>query len=319
MDVKSVLVVGCGYIGLPLARLAKAADCRVFVTTRKRERVAELKNFGFIPVRWDVTGPQYDLMLSLPPLTKSNIDECSAIMRQFVESQNDPLPNVDVVVYSVGYDRSSGKTIDEVYVQGLAATLCVLPGNPKIVYASSTGVYGDARGALIDENAPLEPTDPSGEACMNAEKMLHMIADFQGLDYCILRFAGIYGPGRLLNAEPLKKGEPIPADGAAWLNLVHQEDAATALWKAVLDGESGEVYNIADGHPVRRQEFYLKLAELLNAPPPTFAPELARRQRGNRRINADKARWKLGWAPKYQSYVEGLKAIIRESSGEPRA
>jgi nucleoside-diphosphate-sugar epimerase len=92
-----------------------------------------------------------------------------------------------------------------------------------------------------------------------------------------------------------------------------------ALWKAVLYGESGEVYNIADGHPVRRQEFYLKLAELLKAPPPKFAPERARRHRGNRRINADKARWKLGWSPQYPSYIEGLEAIVREENppGQP--
>jgi nucleoside-diphosphate-sugar epimerase len=311
MDVKSVLVVGCGYIGLPFAWHAKAAGWQVFVTSRKRERLAGLKELGFTPVRWDVTGAEIEQIIDAIK-RDDDIDDLPTMFS---------LPEVDVVVYAIGYDRASGRTIDEVYVQGLITTMSALPGNPKIVYASSTGVYGDAGGALIDERALLEPTDPSGQACLNAEKMLCTIADLQGLDYCILRFAGIYGLGRLINSESLKRGEAIPADGAAWLNLVEQQDAAMALWKAVLHGESGEVYNIADGHPVRRQEFYLKLAELLNAPPPKFAPELARRQRGNRRINADKARWKLGWSPKYPSYIEGLEAIVREenSPGEPGA
>jgi nucleoside-diphosphate-sugar epimerase len=132
-------------------------------------------------------------------------------------------------------------------------------------------------------------------------------------DYCILRFAGLYGPGRLISAAALQRGEPIPSDGDAWLNLVHRDDAASALLAAVERGKDREIYNIADGHPALRRDFYLKLADLLNAPPPTFAPELARRHRGNRRIYAGKARTELGWSPRYPSYIEGLEAIARET------
>lgn len=318
MDVTSVLVVGCGYIGLPFAWQAKSAGLKVFVTTRKKERFDSFQKLGLVPIKWDVA-PRSPVFF--PEGEGTGRGKSKAVLEAYLESRNDPLPRVDAVVYAVGYDRSSGRSIDEVYVQGLGSTLSALQGKPKIVYASSTGVYGDSAGAVIDEQASVQPTDASGEACRNAEVLLQTFCALNGLDFCILRFAGIYGVGRLLNAEPLKRGDPIPADGAAWLNLVEQQDAAMALWKAVLLGESGEIYNIADGHPARRQEYYLKLAELLNTPPPKFAPELARRQRGNRRINADKARWKLGWSPKYPSYVEGLEAIIRaeNSSGEPGA
>jgi len=294
MGVRKVLVVGCGYIGLPLARYAQTADAMVYATTRRPERFADLHGFGFHPVQWDVLGDNAD-----------------------------PLPQVDAVVYTVGFDREAGRPMRDVYVEGLVRTLAALPGRPKVVYASSTGVYGNARGAFVDETWNPSPTDESGENCLLAELALARFGRERDVPFCILRFAGLYGLGRLIGGEALRRGEPVRGDGAAWLNLVHQEDVALALWKAIELGQPGEIYNIADGRPVRRAEFYSKLAELLDAPPPVFAPELARRQRGNRRINADKARWKLAWAPRYPSYVEGLEAIVREmrrltskSSGE---
>jgi nucleoside-diphosphate-sugar epimerase len=312
-DVTAVLVVGCGYIGLPFARLANSQGCQVFATTRKRERFAALADLGTTPIRWDVTGSLAvaERILSTEAPTPENLQQTRDAYRQLRESMNDALPMVDAVVYCVGFDRSSGRTMEEVYSAGLAHTLVELKGNPKFVYASSTGVYGNCGGSWIDETSQTDPTDAGGENCLMAEGVLAAMAEQFKIDHCILRFAGIYGPGRLIGGEAMKRGEPVAGDGAAWLNLVHQQDAALALWKAMQNGEPGEIYNVADGHPVRRQEFYLKLAELLGTTPPKFAPELARRQRGNRRVNSDKAKWKLGWAPQFPSYVEGLEAIIR--------
>src|SRR5687767_14001233 len=110
-DVSTVLVVGCGYIGLPLARLAKAAGGKIFATIRKRERFAELDAEGLIPVLWDVSGTDYE-----------------ALIQQFSQTRelpdvNDELPEVDAVVWAVGYDRSVRKSIEEVYVSGLLKTL----------------------------------------------------------------------------------------------------------------------------------------------------------------------------------------------------
>src|SRR5262245_27232155 len=218
--VNTVLVVGCGFIGLPFAWMAKGAGKSVRVTSRNPARIARLKECGFNPILWDVTDPS-----------------------------GDGLPRVDAVVFSVGFDRSSGKSVEEVYVQGLRNTLERLPGSPKVVYASSTGVYGDAGGSWIDESFSVQPLDPTADACRRAELLLSTSRLVKDRDCCILRFAGLYGYGRLINAEPLRRGEPVPGDGAAWLNLVHQDDAAMALWKAVLQGEPGEIYNIADGHP----------------------------------------------------------------------
>jgi len=319
-DVTTVLVVGCGYIGLPFARLAKGAGYQVYATTRKRERFAELEAEGLIPVLWDVTGGDIEgLIEQIKQMadfkgTSEERENFEATIR--VPEVNHKLPLADAVIWTVGHDRSARKSIDEVYVSGLLTTLISLRGSPKFVYASSTGVYGDADGDWIHELTPPNPSDETSEACLRAEQFLGIECEIFEWSFCILRFAGIYGPGRLIGGEALKRGEPIAGDGAAWLNLVHQQDAALALWKAMHSGGAGEIYNIADGHPVPRQEFYLKLAELLGTPPPKFAPELARRQRGNRRIYAGKAREKLGWTPRLPSYVEGLEAIVTQMNGE---
>ncbi len=67
-----------------------------------------------------------------------------------------------------------------------------------------------------------------------------------------LRFAGIYGPGRLIGAGKLKAGEAIAGDAAKWLNLIQVEDGASAVLAAGERGRPGGVYNVCDDHPVRR-------------------------------------------------------------------
>lgn len=68
----------------------------------------------------------------------------------------------------------------------------------------------------------------------------------------ILRFAGIYGPGRLLRKQALMNGEPLVGDCEKWLNLIHRDDGADAILAAEAKAEPGSVFNIADGSPVSR-------------------------------------------------------------------
>src|SRR5215207_4655480 len=101
--VNSVLVVGCGYIGLPFARLAKANGCRVYATTRKRERLAALAAQGFEPVRWDVTEGAViaEKLISTGVPTEANARQIRDAYREIRESKNDALPTVNAVIYCV--------------------------------------------------------------------------------------------------------------------------------------------------------------------------------------------------------------------------
>src|SRR5262249_28387718 len=127
------------------------------------------------------------------------------------------LPVCGTTLYCVGFDRGSGNSMREVYVDGLANVLRLLPDGGKFIYVSSTGVYGDAGGGWVDESTPVNPTDEGGQVAWEAEQLLQRLRP----DAVILRLAGIYGPGRLLRrAKSMRSGEPIAADPEKWLNLI---------------------------------------------------------------------------------------------------
>ncbi|MBY0230044.1 MAG: SDR family oxidoreductase [Gemmataceae bacterium] len=266
---KRVLVVGCGYLGLRVARLLLEAGHSVMATTRKPSRAEEFRALGIAPVVGDVT---------------------RALQ----------LPEVDAVIHAVGFDRAAGSPMRAVYVEGLANVLRSLPGSPRFVHVSSTGVYGQAEG-IVDDEGDTVPVEESGKVVLEAERVLRETRP----DATVLRFAGIYGPGRLLREAALRKGEPLAADADGWLNLIHVEDGARAV-VAALDHPS-MTCNVCDGHPTTRRAFYSRLAELLGAPPPVF---IEKREAANRRIAGTRMRTVLGVEPRYRSFEEGLPASL---------
>ena len=128
-----------------------------------------------------------------------------------------------------GLDRSSGQTMRAVYVEGLANVLAALPAPARFVHVSSTSVYGQTDGEEVDEQSATEPEEESGKIVLEAERVLRRAAP----EAIILRFAGIYGPGRLLRRQAIEAGEPIVGNADKWLNLIQVEDGAEAVLAAV--------------------------------------------------------------------------------------
>ena len=281
------LIIGGGYLGLRVARRWQALGEKVYVTTRSPERAAALAAEGFIPLLADVTEPA-----SLAGL-----------------------PAAETALFAVGFDRQAGRSIEEVYVGGFENVLDALPEETgRVIYISTTGVYGDAAGDWVDEETPCDPQRPGGTASLAAEETLwrHPLAA-SGM---ILRLAGIYGPGRIPNQAPLVAGEPIAVPTEGYLNLIHVEDAASAVLAAAsADVPLPRQYLISDGHPVRREEYYAELARLLGAPPPRFiAPPSgdvrAARAAADKRISNARMLAELHVLLAHPSYREGLQAII---------
>ena len=281
-DVKA-LVVGVGYLGARVARRWLRSGMTVYGTTRSTARIESLRAEGIEPVRWDVN------------------------------AGGDSLPAVDVVVYCVGWDGSSGRTRREVYVEGLKATLACLPRPRRFLYVSSTGVYGDHGGAWVDEATPPNPSDDAGRACAEAEESLWRFARENRWDAIVLRLAGIYGPGRLIGLERLRRGERIAGDPEGRLNLIHVEDAATVVDRARLVGRPGETYLVSDGRPARRRDFSGYLASLAGVGPPTFAAGRSARSRGDRRISNRKMLEELAPTLMYPDYRKGLADGMSET------
>jgi nucleoside-diphosphate-sugar epimerase len=272
------LIIGCGYLGQRVAARWTAAGRAVAALTRRN--VDTLRNLGVAPVVGDILDP--------------------ASLRG--------LPAAETVLYALGMDRTSGRSMREVYCDGLRHVLDTLPAPRRFVYVSSTGVYGQTDGSWVDESSPTEPTEESGHIVLEAERLLREKLPAA----VVLRFAGIYGPDRLLRRPAVLKGEALVGDAQKWLNLIHVEDGASAVLAAEAHGSPGQTYNVADDEPVSRRDFYTLLAELLRAPPARFEP---RDEPGaNRRVSNRKARFRLNWSPHFPHFRAGLPAAVRAST-----
>jgi nucleoside-diphosphate-sugar epimerase len=278
------LIVGCGYLGRRVAARWRDQGARVFATTRSPQKAEEFARLGLEPIVCDV-------------LDGESLQH---------------LPQVDVVLYCIGHDRSSGRPMRETYVQGLENVLGALPPLGRLIYVSSTSVYGQCQGEEVDETAKTEPIDESGRVVLEAEQVLRRMNP----SAIILRFAGIYGPGRLLRRETIERGYPIVGDPERWLNLIHVEDGVAAVLAAQKQGRLGGTYNIADDQPVRRREFYTALAQLIRASLPRFVLPSAslppsNHERTNRRIVNRRMREELGVRLWYPTCETGLFESVK--------
>lgn len=278
----SVLIVGCGYLGRRAAEAWQTQGRQVLAVTRSAARADEFRTVGLEPVVADVTEPNSLL-----------------------------LPSVQTVLYAVGLDRTSGKSMRDVYVRGLENVLAALPRPERFVYVSSTSVYGQTEEEEVDETSATEPLEESGQIVLEAEAVLRQRLP----EAIVLRFTGIYGPGRLLRRQTLLAGEPIVGDADKWLNLIHVEDGVAAVLAAAELGRPGAIYNVSDGQPVRRRDFYRHLAQLLGAPEPWFvAPPpgtpLPPHERANRRVSNARFRDELKVTLRYPDYTTGLAASL---------
>ncbi len=239
----TTLIIGCGYLGQRLGAFLLRDGGRVFGTVRTSVRAMQLDGLGIEPVIADVLQP--DSLRGLP--------------------------SADRVFYCVGFDRSAGAAMRTVYVDGLQNVLDHLPVSVKrIVYASSTGVYGQTSGEWVDEDSPTAPLHESGRFCLEAEGRVRNWAESHSRTAVVLRFAGLYGPGRIVRRAILERGEPIPGDPDKFLNLIHIDDAAQASAAALRADEPASIYVVADGRPVTRREYYSVAAAVLGAPEPRF-------------------------------------------------
>jgi nucleoside-diphosphate-sugar epimerase len=284
----TTLIVGCGYLGRRVARLLGDRGDRVFGTTRSLGRAVELAREGIEAVVADVMVPE-------------------SLAR---------LPEVDRVLYCVGFDRSKGVPIRTVYVDGLRHALGHLIDRAgKLVYAGSTGVYGQDDGGWVDEDSPVEPRTGSGLACLEAEGVIRSYEAEGGLPATILRFSGLYGPGRIMRREALLQGQAIVGDPEKYLNLVHIDDAALAAVAALDRGQGGALYLVSDDRPAPRREFYVLAARALAAPEPRFEPPgpgspEAAREESNKRISNARMHAGLAVTLAYPDINSGVPAAI---------
>lgn len=281
-----VLVIGCGYVGARYAQQAIDRGWTVTALTRSSERAAAWQQAGLHTVVGDVLDP----------------DSLKA------------LPEADLCLYAVGFDRHSSASKRDVYVQGLHNVLREISLRvPRLIYVSSTSVYGESSGGWVNEETECLPATDSGKICLAAEEIVSQFYPSRSNMHqsTILRLSGIYGPQRLIGRqEQLRHQQPIAGHPQAWLNLIHVADILQALFKLSEAPPPSARYLLSDERPNPRIEFYSELARHLNAPPPVM-PDPPSQDLG-KRCDSSRIRIELNLTLLHPTIQSGIPACLED-------
>lgn len=298
MEIKSHLmslytILGCGNIGGQLADYLLRHRHAVTALVRSAEKKEALNKRGIIPIIGDLDHPeslgdlsliQQTLLYLVPPATDSLQDE---------------------------------------RVHNLLAHMEQAGHANKVVYISTSGVYGDCKGAWISEDHPVQPQSDRAKRRLSAENSWISWAQAdQQRRLVILRVGGIYGPGRL-PIKRLEKGLPILLEQQSpFSNRIHSEDLIR-ICVAAADNNSIpkiRIYNISDGQPTSMSHYFKSVARLLDLPLPPevdwqgaedkLTPELLSYLQESRRMDNSRMIEELGIKLIYPQLDVGLQACI---------
>jgi nucleoside-diphosphate-sugar epimerase len=188
----------------------------------------------------------------------------------------------------------------------------------KVVYLSTSGVYGDCQGEWVDETRPPAPMADRAKRRLDAEQRWLAWGRERGCSVVILRVAGIYGPGKL-PVDRLRSAQPMVAEADAPItNHIHSLDLVRIARIAMQRGVPGEVYNVSDGAPEPMTRYFNQVADFLGLPrPPVISLAQAQRQlspgmlsylRESRRLSNRKLINELGIELDYPDLHRGLAA-----------
>ena len=272
-----ILIAGCGYVGGRLAEQLVAEGVQVFGLRRGTGPMAD----GVVPLVGDLAEPG-----SLPELPAGLTGvACTVAAGTGTEE---------------GYDRA--------YVRGLQGLLAWLAaGNqaPRVVFTSSTGVYGQRAGELVDEESATEPVGFRGGKMLAAEQVL-LQAELPGV---VVRLGGIYGPGRTSVIERARRGELTVPTEPLFTNRIHRNDAAACVRHLLQIDNPRSIYVGVDDEPVEQGEFHRWICAELGVEPPVRGSS-AEPARGSKRCSNARLR-ASGFAFGYPTFREGYGELLR--------
>ena len=287
-----VLIAGCGDVGTRLG-LALAADGE---TVRGLRRNPSALPAAIVPVRGDLaTG----------------------------EGLRSAADGVEVLVYAAAADGFTDDAYRSAYVDGLARVLDALDATraplARVLFTSSTAVYGQSDGSWVDEASPTEPQGFSGRRLLEAERL----ALGCGRPAAALRLAGIYGPGRTRLIDEVRSGTVTVAEDGdpLWTNRIHADDCAGALRHLVrLPAEAMPgVWLGVDDEPSDRAVVLDFIADRLGVARPRRVPvgdAPTRMRPGNKRCSNARLK-RAGWPLRFPTFREGYADLIARLGERP--
>lgn len=276
------LVIGCGYIGLPFALAEQLRGYEITAWVHSPASAEALAEYKF-----------------------SRVIAGSVANEELWKTVGEH----DRVIHCASSGRGGAEAYREVFLKGVRMMNAYQP-QARWLLVSSTSVYGQTQGEIVSESSTAEPAEETGKILREAERAALENGTM------VVRSAGIYGPGRGVLFEKLRRGEAVmEGDGSRWMNRVHRDDLVEAIAFLLQKGKAGEIYNVSDDTPVMQRDFYAWCSAFLRKPMPPSGPVEVQRKRGssNKRVANAKLRG-LGWAPRFPSFREGLRMTEETNS-----
>ncbi len=285
-----IAVLGCGYVGAEFARQARAAGHDVLGVVRSEASCDKLRAESISAEAFDIQAGDW---AQLPK-------HFDAVV--YAASSGGGGPEAYALAYDVGVKRALAwaREVD---------ARC-------FIFTSSTGVYRQDDGGVVNETS-LVGGAPTADAILGGE---HAVLTSDFAQARVLRFGGLYGPGRHHLVDQLRRGDNIIGGRVDhFINYLHRDDAASSILAAIVGGPAGaRVYNVGDGNPVTKEALAKWIAMRLGLALPVFdasapaGPRVAKggRTQPNRIVATGLVRAELDWKPRHADIFAGLAELL---------
>ncbi|XKH60153.1 SDR family oxidoreductase [Halomonas sediminis] len=281
----TTLIIGCGDIGTHLGKQLVAQGHRVIGVRRNTQA---LQKTGIKPLALDL-----DALDTSKPTA---------------------LPHADYVIYAVSADRFEESAYQSAYPEGLKRVLSILEQQAtpprRVFFVSSTSVYGQQEGEVVNEESPTDPTSFSGNLMCQAEQALWD----HPLPGTVVRFSGIYGPGRDRLIHQVAEGRLSPVTPVIYSNRIHRDDCAGILAHLIERQENHQdvasLYLGSDNEPVTLHNVMLWLAQQLKVEASDTMQSPLRRRVSKRCDN--RCIRESGYTFRYPTFREGYSQVLEK-------
>jgi len=290
-SMRRVLIIGCGDIALRVVPYL-SDRCRIYALTHSPERAPLLRARGVVPIEGDLDDA-------------ASLEGLAGIAHDVLHCA--PPPNCGT---------------RDTRTSHLIAALAKAKSLPQqLVYISTSGVYGNCDGELVDETRPLSPQTERARRRVDAERQLRAWGRRGRVRVCVLRAPGIYSAERLPLAR-LRSGTPaLAAADDAYTNHVHADDLACMALAALRFGHAGRMYNASDDSRLKMGDYFDLVADRYGLPRPQrisradagarIAPDLLSFMSESRRLSNRRIKRELRFKLRYPTVRDGIAGPLQ--------
>lgn len=279
-----VLIAGCGYVGEAAANAFHQQGWEVEGWTATAESAARLSDRPY-------------------PVRAVDVTDHSAVSAASGE--------FEVVIHCVSSRGGDAEQYRRLYLEGAQNLLRAFP-RATLLFTSSTSVYAQTDGSVVDEASPAEPRHAKGKILRETEELVLAAGGI------VVRLGGIHGPHRSFFLSRLLEGRTPPEGNDRLINQVHRDDIVSALLLLANRRTEcrGEIFNVVGDRPIKASDAYEWLSARLKRPLVSDAREARQRKRGesNKHVSNRKLR-ALGWEPRYPDFESAMTESILPSFG----